>query len=53
MQIKLCFAAQFVGSIYKDVEVPNNATDDYIKSLFSEEIGLEFDDNCWWEKISE
>jgi hypothetical protein len=51
MKIKLCFNAQFVGSFNEIVEVLDEATDEYIKSLFPEKMGLPFDDNCWWEEI--
>lgn len=48
-KVKLMFDAQFCGYAERIIEVPAEADEDYIKSLFPEEMGIPFDDNCFFE----
>lgn len=48
MKIKLIFDAQFVGREEVTVEVPDTISDEDIKKLFPEYIGIEYDENCSW-----
>jgi hypothetical protein len=52
MKIKLVFDAQFAGKIEKIVEVSNKLSNNQIKNLFIEELGIQFDDNCYYEIIT-
>lgn len=52
-RVKLIFAAQFCGSAERIVEVPADADEQYIIDLFPEEMGLEFDENCFYEILEE
>ena len=45
------FDSQFVGTYDIIVDIPDDSTDEYIESLFEEEIGVKFDDNCNYIKI--
>ena len=51
IKIKLIFDAQFIGKVEHTVEVPDDISDNQIKSLFFKELGIQFDDNCYWEKL--
>ena len=51
MKVKLYFTTQFTGSIEKEIKVPDNSTDEYIESLFPKCIGIEYDDNCSYERM--
>lgn len=51
MKVKLIFSSQFVGYADVIVTVPDDSTDEYIESLFEEEMGVKFDDNCRYEKL--
>lgn len=53
MKVKLCFDAQFCGHDEVVVEFSDGASDSYIRSLFPRELGLEYDDNCYYERIKE
>ena len=48
-KVKLMFDAQFCGYAEGIIEVHAEADEDYIKSLFPEEMGIPFDDNCFFE----
>jgi hypothetical protein len=48
-KVKLMFDAQFCGYAERIIEVPAEADEDYIKGLFPEEMGIPFDDNCFFE----
>lgn len=51
MKVKLIFNAQFCGHAEKVIEVPDDSTDEFIESLFPEEMGLNYDDNCNYVKL--
>jgi hypothetical protein len=53
MKVMLYFSAQFCGSGEVEVDIPDDSTDEYIESLFEEEMGLKFDHNCWYNRINE
>ena len=53
MKIKLVFDAQFCGSIEDVVEVSDKITEDEIKALFPKYLGLDFDENCFWELVND
>ena len=51
MKVKLIFNAQFCGYAEKIIEVLDDSTDEYIKSLFPKEMGMDYDDNCNYVKL--
>lgn len=51
MKVKLIFDSQFVGYSEVTVDVPDDSTNEYIESLFEEEIGVKFDSNCDYIKL--
>ena len=53
MKVLLVFNAQFAGKAETTVHVPDNASDEYIKSLFEEELGSKYDENCYYEILSD
>lgn len=48
-KVRLMFDAQFCGHFEKIVDIPINADEQFIKSLFPVHMGLKFDDNCSYE----
>ena len=51
MKLKLIFNAQFVGRNEVTVDVHDDITDEEIKKLFSKYLGIEYDENCYWERL--
>ena len=51
-RLKLVFNAQFVGHDEAIVEVKDDITDDEIKALFPLVMRMEYDDNCYWEEVT-
>jgi hypothetical protein len=51
MRLKLIIDAQFVGRNEVTVDVHDDITDEEIKKLFQKYLGIEYDENCYWEKF--
>ena len=45
-RVTLIFDSQFCGRQELPVKIPESKGDEYIKSLFPELLGVEFDENC-------
>lgn len=52
-KLRLVFNAQFVGHDEAIVEVKDDITDDEIKALFPIVMWMEYDDNCYWEEVTD
>lgn len=52
IRVKFCFDSQFAGKMEKVAVLPEDITDEQIKSKFPEVLGLDYDDNCWFERIT-
>lgn len=48
MKVTLVFDAQFCGRMEATVELPEEVSDEEIKALFPERLGIDFDENCYW-----
>lgn len=49
MKYRLWFDAQFCGREETIVDIPDGASDKYIKQMFEKEMGFPFDENCGYE----
>lgn len=53
MKILLGFDTQFCGKSETVIEAPNYLSKKEIKELFKKEMGIEFDENCYYEILGE
>ena len=51
MLIKLTYEVESCGKIEKIVNAPDNSSKGDIKKLFVKHIGIEYDENCYWEVL--
>lgn len=51
MKVKMCFDAQFCGHAEVLVDVQDEISDHEIRALFPKELGIEFDENCFYEIV--
>jgi hypothetical protein len=50
MKVLLGFNAQYCGYFEKEVDIPyDKFSHEYVLSIFPIEMGLEFDNNCFYE----
>jgi hypothetical protein len=49
MIVKLGFDSQFVGSWEDEFEIPDNSTEEYIKNMFPDKLGIKFNNECYYE----
>ena len=52
MKVRLVWDTQFCGRLEEIVDVKESATEEEIKKLFPIYLGMEYDENCYFEIIN-
>ena len=53
MKVTFVFDAQFCGRAEQVKYLPNETTDEQIKAMFKDVLGMDYDSNCSFEKVPE
>lgn len=50
-KVKLVWDAQFCGRLEEIVEVEEPVTDEKVRAIWCEIMGMEYDENCEWFEV--